>query len=559
MGRIIGWLRRALLALAALCAWTTPAHADFGLAGKPLSACVMRGVVSLDPRALFADPERFDCHTPQSKFGSGDFWILSSRLGALPPGRLYVRSGSVWQGEATLDVLYADGRIVRLAADGHAMTRNLQLGAIFTWPLPMREAKPVRLLWHVTGAANMRGILNAPRIANADQSASANLLLAAWFAAFGGLSIALLVYNLALWGALRHRFQPAYCAMVCMQLGYALSSSGIVAWMWPEIANNDRLRLNYLFLALAATFAVTFARTFFEERVFAGWVGKAATAINIAILAAATLVVAFAPWHVQLFDTLYCCAFVALMAFAPVIIWQAKRKRSDYLWLFAIAWASPIMLGALRVAVNLRGFSWSFLIDNSTIISMTIEALLSSLAIAYRFRLLSRERDEAREQEIAARLLADTDPLTGLLNRRAFLSRAIGRGEEQTLLIADIDHFKHVNDTIGHDGGDEVLRIYARVLRQIMPEGALIARFGGEEFAIVIDQDRAPDPERVLAALRAARMPFDLTVTASIGTCTGPLDREAEWKALYRGADRALYEAKSSGRDRARNALRLAA
>ena len=62
--------------------------------------------------------------------------------------------------------------------------------------------------------------------------------------------------------------------------------------------------------------------------------------------------------------------------------------------------------------------------------AMAVEALLSSLAIAYRIRLLSRERDEAREQEIAARLLADTDPLTGLLNRRAFLragDRARGR------------------------------------------------------------------------------------------------------------------------------------
>jgi diguanylate cyclase (GGDEF)-like protein len=559
MGRVIRWLRRTLLALAALCVWTAPAHADFGLAGKSLATCVMRGPDSLDPRAMFAHPERFDCHSPQSKFGSGDFWILSSPLGALPPGRLYARSGSLWQDHATLDILYGDGRIVRLGADGHAATRNLQLGAIFSWPLPVRGAKPVRLLWHVAGSANLRGILNAPRVANADQGARANLLLAVWFAAFGGLSIALLVYNLALWGALRHRFQPAYCAMVCMQLAYALSSSGIVAWAFPWIANNDRLRLNYLFLALAATFAIIFARTFFEERVFAGWLGRAATFVNVALLSATALVVTLAPWHIRLFDTLYCCAFLALMMLAPLVIWRAKRKRSDFLWLFAIAWAAPIMLGALRVAVNLRGFSWSFLLDNSTVISMTIEALLSSLAIAYRFRLLSRERDEAREQEIAARLLADTDPLTGLLNRRAFLSRAIGREDEQTLLIADIDHFKHVNDTIGHDGGDEVLRIYARVLRQIMPEGALIARFGGEEFAIVVETRRAPDPERILAALRAARMPFDLTVTASIGTCTGPLGREGEWKALYRGADRALYDAKSSGRDRARKALRLAA
>ncbi|MFX7784946.1 diguanylate cyclase, partial [Acinetobacter baumannii] len=80
--------------------------------------------------------------------------------------------------------------------------------------------------------------------------------------------------------------------------------------------------------------------------------------------------------------------------------------------------------------------------------------LISSVGIAYRIRLLGRERDEARAQELAARALADIDPLTGLLNRRAFLHRAIGRPGAQTLLILDIDHFKAVNETIGHDGGD---------------------------------------------------------------------------------------------------------
>src|SRR3546814_15577743 len=111
--------------------------------------------------------------------------------------------------------------------------------------------------------------------------------------------------------------------------------------------------------------------------------------------------------------------------------------------------------------------------------------MLSSVAIAYRIRLLSRERDTAIRQEVAARALADTDPLTGLLNRRAFLREAIGRAGDQTLLLADLDHFKHVNDTIGHDGGDEVLCRFARVLRTSVPEGTLVARLGGQEFAII--------------------------------------------------------------------------
>jgi diguanylate cyclase (GGDEF)-like protein len=213
----------------------------------------------------------------------------------------------------------------------------------------------------------------------------------------------------------------------------------------------------------------------------------------------------------------------------------------------------------MRTAINFGLLPWNFWVDNSTIIAMAAESLLSSLAIAYRIHLLSRERDAAQAGAIAAQLLADTDPLTGLLNRRSFLSRAIGRQGEQQMMIIDIDHFKRVNDTLGHDGGDEVLRLFARMLRDVAGEGALTARIGGEEFVLVQDAANAISPNAVLDRLRTARMPFDLTVTASIGCCTGTLADEKDWKSLYRRADRALFDAKAAGRDRVRNAMGAAA
>src|SRR3546814_5755520 len=98
---------------------------------------------------------------------------------------------------------------------------------------------------------------------------------------------------------------------------------------------------------------------------------------------------------------------------------------------FAVAWAMPIAFAGARLANSFDLVAWHFWIDNSTIASMAIEAMLSSVAIAYRIRLLSRERDTAIRQEVAARALADTDPLTGLLNRRAFLREAIGRAGDR--------------------------------------------------------------------------------------------------------------------------------
>ena len=287
---------------------------------------------------------------------------------------------------------------------------------------------------------------------------------------------------------------------------------------------------------------------------FAGWLARLTNAVCASVLVAAAAFLVFAPLAPALLDRFYSAAFALTLAAVGPIMLRAWMRRSNYLWLFALGWAAPIGFAALRVASNFHLLAYGFWIDNSTILAMTLEALLSSVAIAYRIHLLSRERDVAREQEIAARLLAATDPLTGLLNRRAFLETIIGRAGDQLLLLIDIDHFKRVNETIGHDGGDEVLRVFARALRAAVPGDALIARLGGEEFAILAPTESTLSPSHVLDGLRAERMPFDLSVTASIGGCTGPLASEIDWKRLYRQADSALFEAKAAGRDRVRHA-----
>jgi diguanylate cyclase (GGDEF)-like protein len=536
------------------------AHAQVGAVGDPVPVCVARATPGMDPAVLLRQRGGFDCTTPQIDFGAGDFWVRSGPLHRVDTRSPHeIRIASVWQDKVTLYALYGDGRVYRFADDGRAISRHLQLGAMIQHQTPPGPVPLVRLLWHVEGAANLRGVLIGAHVADAYRAGQSNLKLGAIYAAFVGMCVALLVYNLALWGALRYRFQLAYCAMVAALMGYAISSSGALAWAFPDMLNNDRLRINYLLLAISGACAVAFARSFFEERVFSGWLRPASRIAMLAVLTPATLFALFAPHAIWALDKLYAVTFSGLVAIVVPILWRAWRLRSNYLWVFAIGWAAPIALACVRILNNLHVIPWSFWLDNSTLLSMAVEALISSLAIAYRIRLLSLERDDARIREAAARLLADTDPLTGLLNRRAFLREAIGREGQQTLLVADIDHFKRVNDTLGHDGGDEVLRLFARALRAAAPAGALVARIGGEEFAVVAAESAALDADAILARLRAERMPFDLTVTASIGLCTGPLATEAHWKLLYGIADRALFAAKAEGRDRARSGFAIAA
>lgn len=557
--RVISIILGLAVALAALLA--IPAQArqtgwSAGTTGRPIATCIRRAAPGDDPRAIARDLAGFDCTTPQKQFGSGDFWVISEPIGERSRSRrpLNARMLSLWQERLTLHVLYADGRMATMSDDVVGMTKRIQLGAVLEYPIPRRSAPVDRLLWKVEGVSNVYAVVRNPRIATELESHRANLFMAALYSAFGGLCIALLTYNIALWTTLRYRFQLAYAAMVTALMLYAFSSSGALAWLMPDLPNTLRMRFNYLLLTATAASALWFARAFFEEHVFGPRMRMLIRFSIALLLVSGVAFAAFAPLAPNLAHTIYSWIFSGILIPIVAIVVSAWVNRSNFLWLFGIAWAAPIVAGCLRVLNGLGVMPGSFWLDNSTLISMAAEALLSSIAITYRIRLLSRERDAALAAETVARRLADLDPLTGLLNRRAFLGHAIGRSGPQTLLIIDLDRFKLVNDTIGHDGGDEVLRTVARTLRMLAPETALIARIGGEEFALLCHATQPVDPDTLLARLRATRMPYDLRVTASIGGAQGPIGTERDWKELYRTADRALFDAKSAGRDRARTA-----
>ena len=179
---------------------------------------------------------------------------------------------------------------------------------------------------------------------------------------------------------------------------------------------------------------------------------------------------------------------------------------------------------------------------------------------------LERARQAAVESAMRARQLANTDPLTGLPNRRRtleVLGRAIADaqagGEPLSVAILDIDHFKAVNDRCGHAAGDEVLRCVARTARIALRSGDFVGRYGGEEFVVVLPNAASGTAMRVAERVRSlidresglgdpAR-----AVTVSLGVAA--LRDGLTGEALLHLADKALYRAKDSGR----NSLFLAA
>jgi diguanylate cyclase len=155
------------------------------------------------------------------------------------------------------------------------------------------------------------------------------------------------------------------------------------------------------------------------------------------------------------------------------------------------------------------------------------------------------------------RRLAGSDALTGLPNRRHFeetldreLARSLRTDQPVSLLMLDIDHFKKVNDTHGHQAGDAVLRAVGRGLSETMRTSDVVARYGGEEFAIVMPDAQTEDAVVVADRIRRALTTLDVPVTVSIGVATY-LRHADDASALIEAADQALYESKRSGRDRA--------
>ncbi|HEY8076088.1 MAG TPA: sensor domain-containing diguanylate cyclase [Labilithrix sp.] len=183
----------------------------------------------------------------------------------------------------------------------------------------------------------------------------------------------------------------------------------------------------------------------------------------------------------------------------------------------------------------------------------TLEVLASHLAVS-----LTNARMVQKLETMAT-----TDGLTGLLNKRAMLEQAAQRvaaasrfGGKLSVLVVDIDFFKKVNDTYGHDIGDVVIKGLGRVLERAKRTTDVVARFGGEEFVVLCEQTDEAGAlmlgERIRDELGKTVFPTPngpLSVTCSVGLATFP-EAGASWDELFKCADEALYASKRGGRNR---------
>lgn len=173
--------------------------------------------------------------------------------------------------------------------------------------------------------------------------------------------------------------------------------------------------------------------------------------------------------------------------------------------------------------------------------------------------------DTVAAQKAKLAELAVRDPLTGMYNRRylmelagKYLCRAYRHKDPLSVVFVDVDHFKKINDTHGHDKGDEVLCAVAAMLSACTREGDVAARMGGEEFLLLLptcDQVNAMTKAEAIRAQLEQASPGGVMVTASLGVASLPINEgDMSFEALCALADEAMYRAKNGGRNRVEQA-----
>ncbi len=241
-----------------------------------------------------------------------------------------------------------------------------------------------------------------------------------------------------------------------------------------------------------------------------------------------------------------------------VELWRERRKHLLRRWpaIFVPMLHGLVFLCPIPLASVLPDDNGIFALASGWIAIFTLEVMLYVVGTAFIVLVLSKERSVRIHKDAAS-----TDDLTGVLNRRGFLSGAAllidrleKRREPVSVLIFDLDNFKRINDGFGHAMGDETLRLFASVAGINMRASDLLGRFGGEEFVAILPgtaNEAAVAAERVRAAFQAAGVVVAdqlLSATVSIGVAGG--EPGADIIALIAAADRALYKAKENGRNR---------
>ncbi len=386
--------------------------------------------------------------------------------------------------------------------------------------------------------------------------------------AFGAL-VAVALAALLIWFVLADRIFILYATLFFLQALYVayLSGQGF-EWPWLSLAQPLTSYAWNVPAGLSGAVACLFTREIadlkhFSPRIYAmfGWFALGFVIITVANLAK---LIGYGMWVTAFGNLLFIAAGLFTMV-ASFVAWRRGNRAAGW---FMVAWAlleGFTMTAAVRFLFTPSADSSPLLYYYGLPLSMAAAAVLIALGVADRLRAQRLALTEAERR-------AQTDPLTGVLNRRSLIERldaaclrARARGLPIALLFIDLDHFKQINDSFGHQAGDACLRAIIDPIHAELRQSDVIGRYGGEEFVVILSSADAaaagPIAQRILE--RVAGVSVDgfgepIRLTCSIGVASS--DTLGVWgEHLIAQADAAVYRAKRLGRNQVQVAAPLAA
>ncbi len=374
-----------------------------------------------------------------------------------------------------------------------------------------------------------------------------------------GILISMALYNLFLFYSVRERQYLYYVLYVLVQLVYQCMLFGIIPYLWPQVG---RALASYIAVlsSLMMMTAIFFTISFLDTRHTAP-----GHDIVLKLFAAITMIVV-----VMVFaDLKWIANITAYMIAQAAIIATLTASLASMRYGFRPARYFLAARAALLISGTVFIFRFYGLLPNNSFtlhalfFGTAAESLLLSFALGYRIRIMKEEGLVLREREKSLRMISITDDLTRLYNKRYFnlsieeqMLNAQGKELPLSLLMLDVDHFKKFNDTYGHPEGDRVLASLGFVIRTSIREEDVPCRYGGEEFAVILHN---ADEKTAMVIAERIRVRFEetmqepapdvrMTLPVSIGITGYQSGESAE--ELVKRCDRALYRAKSAGRNR---------
>lgn len=383
-------------------------------------------------------------------------------------------------------------------------------------------------------------------------------------ALFTGLLFAPILLNFVIFIVIRQRFILFHSLMVAAILVNHISWTGQIFTLIPSATMADRSMIAHIALSLIGFGACMLMRDICDPKKLGKFFNSALLINSTTCMIITICLMVIAPALPLVGSHIFHFFFIIMTMTAFISLIYASLRGDKMAMLQLLGLSGAIIISILRVG---RALGWWFatpVLDIEFNLAVMLELLTISYVVSLRAYQLRKSRDDAVQESKFMGQLAHHDSLTSILNRRGFMeqyeritAQSEKRNVHRALMILDVDKFKDVNDTYGHDAGDMVLVQLGELLKKICREDDIYARHGGEEFILIISSHQLDGIHAFAQRLRLAisENSFDdgnITldqITVSIGIVHMDLERTRDYNIYYRTADKALYHAKNSGRN----------